>query len=136
MRLYTIGYGNQGFRSLLERLEDALRMVEAVCFVVFDVRARRGSWCRDLSSDMIDKNFSMQGHDYRWCPALGNNGDAENIKLSNERVGLAELKLALEKLSVSDELVLLCAEHDHEQCHRSHIADLVQRIWGAEVIHL
>lgn len=136
VRLYTIGYGNRGFRDVADRLESALRKTRSSRFVVVDVRARPGSWCADLRYPAILKNFQVEGYDYRWIPNLGNNGDAEHIQLSNERLGMAELKVILEGLEPSEEAVLLCAERDHTRCHRTYIAKLAHDLYGVEVIHL
>lgn len=137
-RLYTIGYGNQTFAPLLQRLEGALREAGSTRFLVFDVRARPRSWCGDLTYPCIAKNLHEAGHDYRWCRNLGNNGDREHVRLSNQRLGLAELRVALEGLTPDEELVLLCAEREPRRCHRSAIAQLAVETFevGLRVIHL
>lgn len=135
-RIYTIGYGNQGFLPLLDRLEDALRKVRGSHFIVFDVRRNPSSWCRDLSEPRIDKLLQMEGHDYRHCPNLGNEGDRDHVKLCDERHGLAELKVALEGLHNGAEIVLLCAEFDPTRCHRTYVAERARELYGVEVVHL
>jgi uncharacterized protein (DUF488 family) len=69
-RIFTIGYGNQGFLPLLQRLEDALKKVRGSHFIVFDVRRNPVSWCRDLTFPRIVKLLQIEGHDYRWVPNL------------------------------------------------------------------
>lgn len=136
MNIYTIGYGNKGFEPLLNRLSDALRRARSTRFMVLDVRVRPRSWCRDLTHPNIAKNFHMEGHDYRWCRSLGNNGSVETVSLMNERLGLAELKTILDTLKAHEELVLLCAERDPQRCHRTYIAELAHEMYGLEVVHL
>jgi uncharacterized protein (DUF488 family) len=135
-RIYTIGYGNQGFLPLLDRLEEALRKIRGSHFIVFDVRRKASSWCRDLSEDRINKLFQIEGYEYRHCPNLGNEGDREHIRLQDERHGLAELRAALENLRNGAEIVLLCAEFDHTRCHRTYVAERAQELYNVEVVHL
>ena len=137
MKLYTIGYGNQGLEGILRRLEAALKGIHSTHFLVLDVRRKpRSSWCRDLTWPAIAKNLQVNGHNYRHCQYLGNNGNAERIQLCDERLGLAELRTALEGLGNGTELVLLCAEWDHKRCHRTYVAELAQKLYGVEVVHL
>ena len=136
MRIFTIGYGNQGFDGVLRRLEAALKGTSSTHFLVLDVRRKPRSWCRELTWPAVAKNVQMAGHEYRHCPYLGNNGDAEHVKLCDERLGLAELRTTLEGLTNGAELVLLCAEWKHERCHRSYVAELARELYGVEVVHL
>lgn len=136
MRLYTIGYGNKGFQSVLDRLANVLRKTGGSHFLVFDVRRKPRGWCRELAWPAIAKGLQINGHEYRHCPYLGNNGNAERVKLCNERLGLAELHTALEGLTNGTELVLLCAEWDHNRCHRTHVAQLAAQLYGVGVVHL
>lgn len=136
MRVFTIGYGNQGFEGVLRRLGAVLKGTGSTHFLVFDVRRKPCSWCRDLTWPRIAKNLQLAGHEYRWCPNLGNNGDAERVRLCNERSGLVELRTTLERLRNGTELVLLCAEWDHKRCHRTYVAELARELYRVEVIHL
>lgn len=135
-RIYTIGYGNKGLKSLLERLYIALKKSGSYYFLVFDVRARPHSWCAELSHPAIAKHLQIAGHEYQWCHYLGNNGDAQEVRLIDERLGMAELRAALGRLPPTEELVLLCAEHNPSRCHRTVIADRARELWEVEVIHL
>lgn len=116
-KLYLIGYGNQIPDDFFDRLE-----IAGESCLVLDVRARRRSWCWSYSSPQVEYVIKKRGHHYIWLYELGaeRNGKNGDVKLLNEAVGLMALDQQIRRSRLP--VVLLCAERNSNECHRSVVA--------------
>ncbi len=128
----TIGYEGRGVDDLVAALRDA-----GVALVV-DVRATPLSRKPGLSKGALAAALADAGIGYEHLGGLGNPRDNRDAFRAGhaaarrrytrrlDREGAADLA-RLRSLVGGDPIALLCLERDHEVCHRSVIADRLQR---------
>jgi len=140
--LYTFGYEGLDIAAFIERLKSAgIRSV-------VDVRELPLSRKRGFSKTAFNEALTAAGIAYFHAPALGCQKDVrEQYKrdqswsryttgfmkhLGQQRAAVAELA----KLAKSTSACLVCFEADFNFCHRSMVADAVNKQCGAEVGHI
>lgn len=127
-RLYTFGY--------LGKTPDDLKVLveKNEIVIILDVRQ---SPCSRTRGGVWNKGYLGSfkfGAAYIHCRELGNKTRSRtHISLVNPTVGLGVLRYMLKVGNV----VLLCAERDHTECHREYLADeMFENAWCSDVIHL
>jgi uncharacterized protein (DUF488 family) len=135
--LYTIGYESLTVEKLLTRL------VGVGVSTLVDVRETPSSRKRGLSKGPLAQAASAIGLTYVHVPELGNsqrkngrtNWDCEEFRahVSHDTQALDRVIGLLER-----RCCLLCYEKNASECHRSIVADEIQRRLGGqiEVVHL
>ena len=118
--LYLIGYGNQIPEAFFDRLEGSLPSINGDSCLIIDVRRRRRSWAWSYSGPQIEYIVKKQGHHYIWLHELGNEGNANRIRLANEPAGMMALEQQVRHSKRP--VVLLCAELLSANSHRSLVA--------------
>ncbi|MEL7504767.1 MAG: DUF488 domain-containing protein [Cyanobacteria bacterium J06554_6] len=128
--ILTFGYGN---RKDYSELKEAISSFNVGLLV--DVRLKPRAWTRRWWGDQISAFCEASGIDYASEPSLGNvSGKAEWIPPDKDAA-----KRSLERLSerASDQtILLLCAELDHNRCHRTQVADELNLLVNGKVRHV
>lgn len=135
---YTLGFGGRKKKEFLGLLAE--NGVEAVADVrKFPERSSMGIYKRANSEDRgIQKLLSGAGIEYHWFEGLGNPEPDDKTFKRFEREVKREFKertADLLKLMRGKTVCLLCAEKNHEECHRNLIAEFLERK-GWNPIHL
>jgi len=129
--LYTWGYGN---RHILE-LKALLRLNNIGNIV--DVRLMPESTHNEAFNHDVLKHIF--GNRYIWKPELGNldyKKYAKRIKEEGEGLRLLEEIVNYNIQIGFDGPLLLCAEHSHEICHRSMVAEKLKAKMAINIVHL
>lgn len=142
MKVYTIGYEGKSIEEFIEKLQS--NGIERV----IDVRERPLSRKRGFSKKSLQENLSKAGIDYIPLTALGSprelRQDLRSRQLSfSEFADLYKNYLlkdlnAIRNLEIhasSKTSAIMCFEADWRRCHRSILAEFLERD-GFEVIHL
>jgi uncharacterized protein (DUF488 family) len=122
--LYTLGYTGIKPAQLLAK-------VEMLGAIVLDVRYSPRSRAHQWNGIEMAR---LLGQHYQHVPALGNINYKSGgpVEINMPQVGVPQVMAILAARSA----ILLCACPDHETCHRSIVAGLVQAMCHCEVIHL
>lgn len=128
--ILTFGYGN---RKNYEVLATYINTYE-VKFLV-DIRNSPRAWSRQWYGEQI-KKFCEEHHiQYFSKTALGNtSGKANWIPPNGEKASTALQEVA--DLVRQGTIVLLCAEMDHNRCHRTEVANQLEELVSIPVKHL
>jgi uncharacterized protein (DUF488 family) len=137
MRLYTAGYQGIDIGRFLKALS-ALNIQ-----YVIDVRKESYSRKKDFSKSSLNAILSEHGINYLDLSELGTPKELRNgLKNSGNfavfqteylkilKTKLSELKKIINLVNDEHNVVLLCFEKDHQQCHRTLIAEEIKRING------
>ena len=117
MTLYTVGYASLGFEPevILSKLRE---LSEQYTAVIIDVRAK--PWGL-VSLPQLKERLGQKR--YKWIKQLGNPAfrryaDTMELKYTN--------------------IIFMCAEQNHKQCHRTNVAEIQQRVRAKseEITHL
>ena len=141
--VYTVGYERRTGEELIELLRDA--GVE----VLVDVRERAMSRRADFRGAALRARCEASGIDYLAMPGLGStttlrdelnaSGDLTAFRAAFRRHSKKHQGEALRQLAgvvIERPAALICYEREHEECHRSVVADLVADELDATVIAL
>ena len=128
--LYTFGYGN---RQSIDPLLDYCHThhIDAV----IDVRLKPYGWANMWSLPGLSKILPSEGIVYQSYPALGNTSGSEHWvppSFTDSEAAFAELTAMAE----SKTLVLMCAELDHNHCHRNAVAEVLAKRAKLQIKHL
>ena len=123
--IYTFGYGN------CTTIEPLLFLMNKYKIdLVVDVRARPRAWTSRWSAPYLTKQL---GDKYISIIELGNtSGSARWIPLNPEEAN----KKMIELCNLASSVVLVCAEKDYKQCHRTEIAEQLSALTSITVKHL
>lgn len=117
MTLYTVGYASLGFNpgTIISKLQELSEKYKAV---IIDVRAR--PWGL-VNLPQLKERLGQKR--YKWIKKLGN---PDFKKYANT----IDLKYT--------NIIFMCAETSHKQCHRTNVAEIQQRVRhkDEEIIHL
>lgn len=141
--IFTIGYERATPARLIKALKDA--GVETL----IDVRELPASRRPGFSKKALSTELANAGIRYEHLRGLGTpkeGRDANRARkferfwaIVNEKLATEEAKTDLgraEELVRSGTCALLCLEHGHETCHRSRVAEILQKRTGYEVEHI
>ena len=141
--LYTVGYERRTGEELIDLLRDA--GVE----VLVDVRERAMSRRADFRGAALRARCEASGIDYLAMPGLGStpaqrdelkaSGDLPAFHAAFRRHSEQHQGEALRQLAgivIERPAALICYEREHEDCHRSVLADLVADELDATVVAL
>ena len=123
--IYTFGYGN------CTSIEPLLFLVNKYKIdLIVDVRARPRAWTPRWSAPYLSKQL---GNKYTSITELGNtSGNAKWIPPDLEEAN----KKMIELCKMLSSVVLVCAEKDYRQCHRTEVAEKLSALTCATVRHL
>jgi len=139
---YTLGYQGHSLSTMVKLL--AGHNVD----VLVDVRQNPVSRKRGFSRGSLEKSVPEFGIEYIHCPELGTPPPIRKIYQSTGNIKKAltayekHLRTQQESLATflgklgSQRFCLLCLETDHNQCHRSIIAQVLTELTGCQPIHL
>lgn len=117
MTLYTVGYASLGFdpETIISKLRD---LSDKYTAVIIDVRAK--PWGL-VNLPQLKERLGQKR--YKWIKQLGN-------PAFETYASTMELKYI--------NIIFMCAEQNHKQCHRTNVAEIQQRVRAKseEVIHL
>ncbi len=127
-RIFTFGYGNRkNYDSLLSAIHK-----NNITYLV-DIRLKPSAWTRRWYGTEIAKFCRSINIQYISMPCLGNiSGKPEWIPpdLRAAKEGLQKLS----EISKRDSILLLCAELDYRSCHRTAVAESIQKL-NNELVH-
>ncbi|MEO1427606.1 MAG: DUF488 domain-containing protein [Cyanobacteria bacterium J06632_19] len=128
--ILTFGYGNRkDYQELIEYFEQY-----RVSFLV-DVRISPRAWSRKWYGDSVEKLCVSKGIKYISKSALGNtSGNAKWLPPDKE-----EAKKSLDEVAefaCSGTVLLMCAEKDWNRCHRTEVANELEKLVNSPVQHL
>jgi uncharacterized protein (DUF488 family) len=139
--IFTIGYERRTGEELIDLLRNA--GVE----VLVDVRERAMSRRADFRGKALAQRCEASGIDYQPMRGLGStnalrdrlkeSGDIKAFHSAFRRHSLehqADARGELANLVKTRTAALICYERDHEDCHRSTIADLVAEATNASIV--
>lgn len=142
MKIYTIGYEGANIIDFLDTL-DMLGVEHVV-----DIRELPASRRRDFSKNILNGHLSSAGIAYSHFKALGDPKEGRDamragnrerfIEVFTNRMASEEAKIAVEQvkdIALNETIVLLCYERDHKDCHRSIVAESLQKATHFEVKH-
>lgn len=124
--LYTIGYGNRQPRDVFALIPPGAGII--------DVRRDPRGWHQSYTARAMKTTFGAR---YRSIPALGNLSTDPAVWIPVNPAA-ARQHIQLLAHAVTDKPhVLLCAESDHQKCHRRFIAEQIAALApGLEIVHL
>ena len=127
VQLYTVGYnawdGPESLRELSEKKDNAL---------IVDIRFSPTSRDPRYRKAYLDKTLGERV--YQWVFNLGNkNYKGGPVDLVNEQAGIAQV---VEVLRSGRSVILMCGCYNHVQCHRTHVAALVEAVCGVSGLPL
>jgi len=128
MRVYTIGYSNRTWEEFLALLQ------KHGINVLIDIRSRTRSRWPQFNGPRLRSALNSAGIMYYWQGAgLGGKDRDWPAYMLTGKFSHAMVKLGycLEK----NRTAIMCAEKDHQKCHRRFIAEHLQR-QGFEVTHI
>lgn len=141
--VYTIGYERRTGEELIDVLVDA--GVE----VLVDVRERAMSRRVDFRGEALRTRCEASGIDYLAMPGLGStpalrdalkaSGDLDTFRAAFRRHSQEHQAKELRQLCglvIERAAALICYEREHEECHRSIVAELVADKLDATVVAL
>ena len=139
-RIYTWGYEGRTVDDLLQVVRE--HAVGYVCDVRRQARGRvrRGFAPEHLQAALMTVLVDGVAVDYEWLPGLGNAGKTAQWR----RPPTAGWDLAVAAANLAgwtQSGLLLCAEADHRECHRTEVAETLANVLRAcgfevEVEHL
>jgi uncharacterized protein (DUF488 family) len=128
--ILTFGYGN---RSSYDDLFSYLEKFKVVC--VIDVRLKPYAWTRKWYGEQIKQACNAKNINYISRPSLGNiSGKSNWIPPNNQEA--QETLLEISKIAKTGTVLLLCAELNSSQCHRSDVACELQKLLSTPIEHL
>lgn len=128
--ILTFGYGN---RKNYEVFQDYLQNYDVKCVV--DVRESPRAWSRRWYGDRIQSLCNSNNIKYISKTALGNiSGKANWIPPNQEEAEQALSEVA--EIARKGTILLLCAEMNHERCHRTEVANHLEELVSIPVKHL
>lgn len=128
--ILTFGYGNrQNYDRFIEYLE-----YYHVKYVI-DVRMKPRAWSRKWYGEEIKNLCSSKKVKYISQTNSGNISGKPNWIPPDEKAAEIALKEVAE-LAQNGTVLLLCAELDPKRCHRTEIADKLEKIFSVQVKHL
>ncbi|UFP95821.1 DUF488 domain-containing protein [Gloeobacter morelensis] len=128
--IFTFGYGNRKDHADLERYIKE----HGIAYIV-DVRRMPRAWGQLWYAEQLLDFCRRLGVDYVSKTALGNTSKNEHwipFDWAKAEVALSEVGQFLADGSV----LLLCAELDHRRCHRTGVAETLNRATDVPVKHL
>ena len=130
LKILTFGYGNRrDYDQFIDYLESY--QVE----YVVDVRIKPRAWSRKWYGQEIKNLCLSKNIDYISQTNLGNiSGKAHWIPPDEKAAEIALEKVA--ELARNGTVLLLCAELDPRRCHRTEVADKLEKIVPLPVHHL
>jgi uncharacterized protein (DUF488 family) len=111
--LYTFGYGMSGAGVLIKQL---VEIGVAIYDIRYSPRSRVHKWRKSFLEEWLSDS-------YRHLPALGNvnyNQSGLAIELADPTAGVP---LVAQPLRRGQHIALMCVCKEHEECHRSDVAD-------------
>ncbi len=138
--VYTIGYEGRDIDELIDILNEygIKRLI--------DVRANGWSWKSDFKSHNLRKILNEEGIEYINMKALGTPSNIrKRLKETHDyvwffswyRKHLSEIEDEIKKLAdLAENACLMCVERDYRFCHRSVLAEELERRYSFRVVHL
>lgn len=127
-KIFTFGYGNRrNYDSLLSAIHE-----NSITHLV-DIRLKPSAWTRRWYGTEIAKFCQSINIQYISMPCLGNtSGKPEWIPPDPKAA--AEGLQRLSEISKHNSILLLCAELDYRSCHRTAVAESIQKL-NNELVH-
>lgn len=142
MSIFTIGYEGLDIDEFLKLLR--LGGVDTVV----DIRELPLSRKRGFSKNGLREILQANGFGYRHIVALGcpkpirdqyrQDGDWPQYKKDFKRYLASQVAVVseLSQMAEAQECALLCFEANYQMCHRSMVADALQKVSGLDIEHL
>ena len=139
--IFSVGYEDKS-------IDDFLNVLRKYCIdVVVDVRELPLSRKAGFSKSQLQKLLKEAGIEYVSEKRLGNpyrkmlrtrelSWDGFRILFENYLRNNIDVVKEIAELSHSKNVCLLCYEKDYKICHRSVIADIIEKDFGIHAIHL
>ena len=128
--ILTFGYGNRrNYESLLNYIK------KFNVNLLIDVREKPRAWSRRWYGEQIKKFCDEQGIEYLSETTLGNISGSNNW-ISPNQDKADEILEDIAKKYQSKTILLLCAEMDHNRCHRVEVAKELQKLIDQPIEHL
>lgn len=143
-KLFTIGYEQTPPKSVLDELE------KAGVKLLVDVRAVTSSRRPGFSKNQLAAALDERGISYVHLQALGTpkegrlaarSGDIKTLeRIYNAHLKKPEAKEEMDELAAltlkAGPVCLLCYERDHTNCHRTFIAEIIEKRDGVKIENL
>ena len=128
--ILTFGYGNRkDYQEFIEYLEQ----YKVSC--VIDVRIRPRAWSRKWYGDGVEKLCLSKGIRYISKSALGNTSGNAKWEPPDKQEAQKSLQ-EVAKIAFDGTVLLMCAEKDWQRCHRTEVANELEKLVHFPVQHL
>jgi uncharacterized protein (DUF488 family) len=128
--IYTLGYSGW-------KIEDVEAVLARLNAILVDVRmVPRTRWTPAWNSSVL---YERLGDRYVWMKEFGNRnykGTFEQIEIADFRAGIDILMDIVSKYCTVKALVLMCGCRDVNICHRKVVAEMLAKLWQADICHL
>jgi Protein of unknown function, DUF488 len=127
--VYTFGYGNRtDYADLLECFDR-----NSIAYLI-DVRRKPHAWSPLWDKDSLSKICTDRSVEYQSLPELGNTSGTSLWVPPDLPAAKIALKKIIKLLEVGN-ILIVCAERKHPQCHRTEVALRLQDLTGCAVNH-
>jgi uncharacterized protein (DUF488 family) len=128
--IFTFGYGNRkNYEIFLNYLK------ECNIKYVIDVRAVPRAWSRQWYGEKIREFCELNQIKYISKTALGNISGNKNWIPANQEAANKDLS-EISEIAQKENILILCAELDANRCHRTEVANSLERLTAIPVKHL